>query len=464
MAEADLVVIGCGPAGMSAAIQASSLGLSVILLDEQDSAGGQIYRAVEEGGEAKAKVLGKDYVIGARLAEDLQDGKIQRIKRSIVWYMADDGTVSYKKDGCSSIAKGRRVLIATGALERSMPIPGWTLPGVMTAGAAQILLKQSGLVFSDAVIAGSGPLLYLVAAQMCRAGKPPKALVETQTAADFMASQRFVVGAIRGWKYLAKGLGLLLELQRAKVKRYKSASKLHIDGKNYATALNFIAGGREHQVACSTILLHHGVIPNTQASRALGIEHRWNHRQRSFDPVKNEWGQTSKESYFIAGDGGGIGGAQAAECSGSLASIQVAFQLGRISRVERDSRAKQKKARLNRELAARPFIDRAYPPFREALSPANETVICRCEEVTAGDIRGYAEIGCLGPNQTKAFGRCGMGPCQGRYCGLSVTELLAEANQTDHDVVGYYRIRAPLKPVSLGELAALTDTKKDSVS
>lgn len=464
MADADLIVIGCGPAGMAAAIQASSLGLSVILLDEQDSAGGQIYRAVEESGEAKAKVLGKDYVIGARLTEGLQDGKIQRIKGSVVWHMGDDGTVSYKKDGNSLVARGGRVLIATGALERSMPIPGWTLPGVMTAGAAQILLKQSGLVFKDAVIAGSGPLLYLVAAQMCRAGTPPKALVETQSAADFMASQRFVFGAIRGWKYLAKGLGLLLELQRAKVKRCKSATRLHIDGKDHATALSFVAGGREHQVACSTVLLHHGVVPNTQASRSLGIEHRWNHLQRSFDPVKDEWGQTSKEVYFIAGDGGGIGGAQAAECSGSLASIQVAFQLGRISRAERDSRAKQKKARLDRELAARPFIDRAYPPFRQALSPADETIICRCEEVTAGDIRRYAQIGCLGPNQTKAFGRCGMGPCQGRYCGLSVTELLAEANQTDHDAVGYYRIRAPLKPISLGELASLTETKKDSAS
>jgi hypothetical protein len=106
-------------------------------------------------------------------------------------------------------------------------------------------------------------------------------------------------------------------------------------------------------------------------------------------------------------------------------------------------------------MAARPFLDAAYPPFPDAIAPADATVICRCEEVTAGAIRGYARLGCLGPNQTKAFGRAGMGPCQGRYCGLTVTALLAEANGQTPDETGYYRIRPPLKPVTLAELAAM---------
>jgi bacterioferritin-associated ferredoxin len=89
-------------------------------------------------------------------------------------------------------------------------------------------------------------------------------------------------------------------------------------------------------------------------------------------------------------------------------------------------------------------------------------VICRCEEVTAGEIRGYAKLGCLGPNQTKAFGRAGMGPCQGRYCGLTVTALLAEANRQTPNETGYYRIRPPLKPVTLGELAEMEQTAPDA--
>ena len=117
---------------------------------------------------------------------------------------------------------------------------------------------------------------------------------------------------------------------------------------------------------------------------------------------------------------------------------------------------------LARELAARPFLDAAYPPYGAALRPADNTVICRCEEITAGDIRSYANLGCLGPNQTKAFGRAGMGHCQGRYCGLTVTALLADANRQSPDETGYYRIRAPLKPVTLGELAAMDDTTQDA--
>jgi bacterioferritin-associated ferredoxin len=112
---------------------------------------------------------------------------------------------------------------------------------------------------------------------------------------------------------------------------------------------------------------------------------------------------------------------------------------------------------LARERAARPFLDRAYPPYAPALLPSDDTIICRCEEVTAGKIRDYARMGCLGPNQAKAFGRAGMGPCQGRYCGLTVTQILADENNQTPDDTGYYRIRPPLKPVTLGELA-LMDT------
>ncbi|MBF9061468.1 FAD/NAD(P)-binding oxidoreductase, partial [Rhodobacterales bacterium HKCCSP123] len=127
-----------------------------------------------------------------------------------------------------------------------------------------------------------------------------------------------------------------------------------------------------------------------------------------------------------------------------------------------DRRAVPLRSALARELAARPFLDAAYPPVAEALDPADTTIVCRCEEVTAGTIRGHARLGCLGPNQAKAFGRAGMGPCQGRYCGLTVTSLLAGANGRTPDETGYYRIRPPLKPVTLGELAAMEDTAPDT--
>ena len=344
-----------------------------------------------------------------------------------------------------------------------MPLPGWTLPGVMTAGAGQILLKQSGVLARRAVLVGSGPLLYLIAAQMVRAGTPPLALVETQTRADMVRAAKHLGGALRGWRYLLKGVGLLSEIIRARVPRYTGAQGIAITGAAEAEAVTFTCRGRAHRIACDTVFLHHGVVPNTQAARSLNVAHAWDAAQQCFAPTLDEWGQCGVDGVLIAGDGRGIGGAKVAEIAGQLSALWVAGELGHIDRAARDRRAAPLLRARRREMAARPFLDAAYPPAAQALAPDDATVICRCEEVTAGAIRGYAKLGCLGPNQTKAYGRAGMGPCQGRYCGLSVTVLLAEANARSPDDIGHYRIRPPLKPVTLGELAAMeqSDPRSD---
>ena len=455
MHEADLIVIGAGPAGMAAAHTAAQSGLSVLLLDEQQRAGGQIYRDVKRAAKTRGDLLGKDYTVGLDLVNDLGHELISHICGAVVWQIEDRVRLTFTVDCKASQATGKRLLIATGALERPMPVPGWTLPGVMTAGAAQILLKQSGIVCERSVLAGSGPLLYLVAAQMIRAGTPPLALVETQTFANTISAMRHIMGAFRGWRYLAKGLGLLAEIRRAGVRRYTGSTNIAVEGNTSVEAIRFTSRGKKHRIECANILVHHGVVPNTQAARSIDVSHSWNELQRCFTPQTDKWGRTNLAEVFIAGDGSGIGGAKAAELAGRIAALEIARDLGAISQDDRNSEASSLCPAMGRELAARPFIDRAYPPFEEALEPADDTIICRCEEVTAGDIRGYAKLGCMGPNQTKAFGRPGMGPCQGRYCGLTVTELLSKANHQTQQETGYYRIRPPLKPVTLGELAAL---------
>jgi NADPH-dependent 2,4-dienoyl-CoA reductase/sulfur reductase-like enzyme len=455
MTRYDLAIIGAGPAGMAAAATAAEAGLSVCVLDEQPRAGGQIYREVERAAGRRGDILGKDYTQGAPLVAGLRAAGITHLAGTVVWAIEDGFRISYTKDGAAAQIGAARVLLATGALERPMPLPGWTLPGVMTAGAGQILLKQSGVLARRAVLVGSGPLLYLIAAQMVRAGTPPLAMVETQTRADLLHAMRHLGGALRGWRYLLKGLGLLAGIVRARVPRYTGATEIGIEGDDRAEAVTFESRGRARRIACDTVFLHHGVVPNTQAARALNVHHVWNAAQHCFVPVLDAWGQSEVPGVLVAGDGTGIGGAKAADIAGRLAALRVAEDLGRMDRTTRDRHAAPLHAARARELAARPFLDAAYPPFAGALSPADDTVICRCEEVTAGDIRGYARIGCLGPNQAKAFGRAGMGPCQGRYCGLTVTALLAAANGQTPEATGYYRIRPPLKPVTLGELAAM---------
>lgn len=458
MRTADLIIVGAGPAGMAAAARAAGKGLSVLLLDEQPRAGGQIYRDVARAWPKRGGLLGKDYAAGLPLVQALDHPGITHITGATVWQIEDGPLVTFTVNGAAQKAQGERLLIAAGALERPMPLPGWTLPGVMTAGAGQILLKQSGMVSDRAVLVGCGPLLYLIGAQMVRAGTPPLALVETQGRGDLLAAMRHVGGALRGWRYMLKGLGMLAELRRAGVARHVAATDIEIAGANRAESVRFRAAGQQHEIGCDTVLLHHGVVPNTQAARSIDIPHEWDSRQRAFVPQRDAWGRSARADVFIAGDGAGIGGAKAAAIAGELAALAIAHDLGALAQGDRDLEARQLRMRLSSELAARPFIDRAYPPFAPALAPADKTIICRCEEVTAGDIRRYAAMGCLGPNQAKAFGRAGMGPCQGRYCGLSVTEILSAAHAQAPDKTGYYRIRPPLKPVTLAELAAMADT------
>jgi len=462
MTKRDLVVIGAGPAGMAAATMAAELGLGVTILDEQPRPGGQIYRDVDRVAPKRADILGADYTHGTQLTAGLRHDRIDHVAGAVVWAIEDGFRVSYTSDGRGSQIGADRILLATGALERPMPLPGWTLPGVMTAGAGQILLKQSGVLARNAVLVGSGPLLYLIAAQMVRAGSPPAAMVETQTRADLVRAARHFGGALRGWRYLLKGLGMLAEIARAQVPRYTAATAIAIEGRDRAEAVTFTRRGRSHRIACDTVFLHHGVVPNTQAARSLNVAHTWNSGQSCFTPTLDDWGQGDIPGVLIAGDGAGIGGAKAAEYAGRLAALKIAEDLGHLSGVERDRKAAPLRSARERELAARPFLDSAYPPFGEALSPDDATIICRCEEVAAGDIRRYAGLGCLGPNQTKAYGRAGMGPCQGRYCGLTVTTLLAETNNQTPDETGYYRIRPPLKPVTLGELAAMKQVAPDA--
>lgn len=450
----DIAVLGAGPAGMATATEAASLGASVLLLDEQPGPGGQIYRNVETASPQQRAILGRDYQKGSALSAALRASGADYRPDCTVWEVSRSGLVVFSQSGRADQIKADHLVLATGAIERPVPLPGWTLPGVMTAGAAQILLKSGGLVAKGAVLIGSGPLIYLLAAQMIAAGSPPKALVETQTKRDLWSARPHIFGALQGWRYLAKGAALLARIRAAGVKRYCGAQDIALLGEGQLKTVQFAARGKTHRIQTNLALLHMGVVPNTQISRLLRLNHSYDLQQRCFAPKVDTYGRSSVKNISIAGDGAGIGGAPVAALSGRIAALDALTQLGQLTHSERGQRAAPLIRKRQKELAARAFLDRAYPPSSQVLSPADDTLICRCEEVTAGQIRQFAQLGAKGPNQAKAFGRAGMGPCQGRFCGLTLTEILAkEAGQSQQET-GALRIRAPIKPVSLGELAA----------
>ncbi|VVQ13233.1 NAD(P)/FAD-dependent oxidoreductase [Pseudomonas fluorescens] len=450
----EVVVIGAGAAGMAAATRMAGMGLQVVLLDEQGSPGGQIYRGITLAPLSRRDLLGPDYAHGNQLAQALASSSVRYEKGASVWQVTREHQVSYLREGRLYTLDAKAVLLATGAMERPFPITGWTLPGVMSAGAAQILLKSAGLAPSEPVVlAGCGPLLYLLGWQYLRAGVTIKALVDTTRPEDYWRARRHLFAALRAWPYLRKGLELMRSLRSAGIAHYTGAEHLAVEGEEAARALTFSASGKAQRIDTRCVLLHQGVVPNIQFSQALRARHEWDLDQLCFRPVTDAWGELDVPGVYVAGDGAGIGGAQAAAVQGQLAALGIAAQLKRISNAERDNQARPLRVQLEANLRIRPFLDALYQPKEPNRIPADEVMVCRCEEVTAGELRSFVALGCAGPNQAKSFGRCGMGPCQGRLCGLTVTEVIAKARGVSAAEVGYYRIRPPIKPITLGELA-----------
>jgi NADPH-dependent 2,4-dienoyl-CoA reductase/sulfur reductase-like enzyme len=464
--QCELLVIGAGPAGLAAATQAAELGIDTLLLDEQPAAGGQIYRAVTTTPLSDRRILGDDYWHGSSLIAPFEQSGARHQPGATVWAVSplpetgeESGyEVGYSVAGCARLVHARYLLLATGAQERPFPIPGWTLPGVITAGAAQILLKQAGVVpIGRTVMAGSGPLLYLIAWQYLNAGVKIDAILETTPPGQLAKALPYAWGFLRS-PYRAKGLRMLRAV-RAAIPIVKHVTRLEILGENNAVAgLRYEAGGVAKTMDVDQVLLHQGIVPNINLSQALGIEHRWSDALACWEPCVDEWGATSMPHVAIAGDGAGIAGALAAEHRGRLAGLQAAYALKHIDQATRDSHAAAPRTALARAVGGRKFFDTLYKPSEFFRQPTGDTIVCRCEEVTAGEVRETVKLGVQGPNQLKAFLRCGMGPCQGRFCGLTVTELIGCERNVHPREVGYYRLRFPTKPLTVGELASLPQT------
>ncbi|ESR27390.1 NAD(P)/FAD-dependent oxidoreductase [Lutibaculum baratangense] len=453
MRRVDLAVIGAGPAGMAAAVEARTHGLSVLVVDEQPTPGGQIWRGIEAANAARLQVLGDDYAAGLAAVRAFRDSGADYLPGALAWQIDPEGLIDVSVGGRSRRAAAGAVVVATGAVERPTPLPGWTLPGVMTVGALQILLKTSGLADDEAVLVGSGPLIWLAASQLCEAGRPPRAIVETVPCGRYLGAARHASSLFGASDYVSKGFKMMRRVRAAGVPVYRGASDVRIEGRERVSHVAFRTGRREHRLETACVALHQGVVPNPQVARLMRCAHEWSPAQRCFLPRRDRFMETSVPNFFLAGDGGGIGGAKAAALEGRIAGLRVAEKAGRAT----GSGYGEIERALKRDLAVRPLLEHLYAPSPEILQPADATVVCRCEEVTAGDIRHAVSLGAPGPNQLKSFLRCGMGPCQGRVCGLPVVEIVAAGRGVAHDAVGYYGIRPPLKPLTLGEIAAAAD-------
>ena len=447
----DVAIVGAGPAGLAAAAVTARAGLSTLLLDENPLPGGQIYRNVTASAPAPRALLGEDYAAGRALAEEAAASGALILQGMTVWSLDAGLELGLSHEGQAMMVRARHVILATGALERPFPIPGWTLPGVMTAGAAQTILKASGLVPEGRVVlAGLGPLLWLLAAQLQRAGVRISAMLETAPAANYLAALPALPGFLRS-PLFAKGLKLQREVIR-KTRIVRGVMRLEAEGEGRLAGVRYETAAGAARLDADVLLLHQGVTPNVNLAMAAGVAHEWNSLQACFVPVLGEDGATNLPGVSIAGDGGGVAGAEAAAASGRLAAIAA---IARLSPGTPSPDAGQARADLARHQRGRRFLDLLYRPGRRFRIPADDVLACRCEEATAGAVREAARLGCTGPNQIKAFLRCGMGPCQGRLCGLTITEIVADERGVSPRETGYFRLRAPVKPITLAQMASI---------
>lgn len=457
--EHDVIVVGAGPAGMAAARTASEHGAHVLVLDEQPGPGGQIFRAIENNDPRSRPELGHTYHGGHEAARAFRGADVDYRPGTTVWHVSGQGDLGFTTDGKPQITRTKHIVLATGAMERPFPIEGWTKAGVMTVGAAQILLKASGTVIEGAVFAGTGPLLYHVVHQYLLAGVPVKAVLDLTPAKNYRNALRHLPAAFGNTGRLAQGLKWKRRIVRSGVPLITGIGDLRIAGDGSVQAVEYLRNGSWIRIETENVLLHHGVVPNVNISVAAGCATRWDDRQAAWTVDVDEWFRSSQPGISVVGDGANIGGAVAAEHAGHLAALGALEHLQKIDTQTRDRLARPHLSAYKSELRLRPFLETLFrPPQHFRVPDRDDAVICRCEEITLGRVRELARSGCTDPNQLKSISRCGMGPCQGRMCGHTVSELLAQLQNKPVGEVGYFRLRPPIKPLQLNELAALAST------
>ena len=451
----EVLVVGAGPAGLSAAIAAQRAGARVTVVDDRTAPGGQYFKQVMVEGLDVARP-DHQHKEGARLIATARQAGVGIRSGVDVWGAFEAHELVGTEGGLVRCFNPQRLIVATGAYERGVPIPGWTLPGVMTTGAAQMLWRSyRRLAGKRILISGNGPLNLQVASELVAGGAEIAAVVEVAPVSPlkvfphllnmFVASPRLVVD---GLKHRAK-LARVRMIYGSVVNRIDKARRGLVAHVSRCPPNG--AGERSFEV--DAVCLGYGFEPSSEILRALGCRQRFDAARSHFATVVDDEGRTSVPHVFSLGDCTGLGGARVALAQGTIVGNAVAADLGHTYAAAAGD-VTQARRQLDRHRRFQQALWRFYAATRLNLELATpDTIVCRCEEITFGQIEAALVDGRPSIGELKRATRAGMGLCQGRYCGAILSQVLAKRQGRNLDEDVRFAPRMPIKPVAIADIA-----------
>lgn len=451
---------------MTAAAQAAAAGLSVTLVDERVTLGGQIYKRLGPGFEVDdPRAIGRDYARGGRLIAAVQASGAELRLGTTVLALEGLAAIVCEGDARTAVIEARRIILAPGAHDRPVAFPGWTLPGVLTAGGAQTLIKTQRVLPGERIVfAGSGPVALAFPAQLhhfgarvalvCDAGPPPG----PRDIAAILAVARGNLDLVRD------GIGYRFALARARIPLRFRRIVVAAEGDGRVEAVVHAAvdadwrviPGSEQRIAADTLCLGYGFTASVELLRLAGCAIDDDEDRGGPVARVDRWMRTTVSGIHAAGDGGGVEGSLVALDEGRLAGLGAALDLGALGAAEGERAADPVRRRLASRRAFRTALARMHrvgPGVYELARP--ETVICRCEEVTRAGLEaalaGSADLGVV-----KGLTRAGMGLCQGRNCQRTIAALLASRHDRPIGAITAATARLPVRPVPIGAMADST--------
>ena len=459
----DVLVVGGGPAGLAAATTAAELGLRVGLADERPTLGGQIYKQPGPGFVVKDHArLGRDHLRGRALIDGAAASGAELLTWTSAIAVRDDEVVLVAEGEHARTVSAARLVIAPGAHDRPVVFPGWTLPGMLTAGAAQTIVKtQRVLPGERLVFAGSGPLALAFPAQLHDYGANVLVALEAGPAPGVRDALRLAAAARGNTGLLRDAVSYRSQLLRARVPmRYRRiVVRAEGDGRVERVVHAAVDGdwrvvdGTEEHVEADTLCVGYGFVPSVELLRLAGCDLRYDEDLGGPVVVVDEWLRTTAPGVSAAGDGAGVAGALVAVDEGRLAGLGAALDLGAIPPEEAERRAVRVRARLRRKAAFRRALRRLHaigPGVYELAT--DDTVVCRCEEVTLAAVDAAA-ADTADLNVVKSLTRAGMGLCQGKSCQRQVAATIAARHGLPIASVPMATPRFPVRPVPMGAIA-----------